>query len=312
MTLHLFEKFRDKVQDRIFRFGATVSNVARRTNRTRVICSYLWEESYRLYLYYRYGELFKSRIQGSMMELDLRDRGISADLARDGIREPITTAAYQNEIDRMRRLKNDTVVIIDIGANIGYYALMPPSRIDNCTVLAIEPSPENTHRLQQNIELNDYSESVRVHEAAAGSEAGVASLHHAHYSNFHTMQEQSKREQPERFHETIEVPVKPVSNILDEENIDPSNVDVVRMDVEGYESQIFAGMLSVFESDSDLLLNIEIHPVLMDDEELEVIINQLKRSDASIISASQGDQSIELTSLDEIQTYPWVELVMRL
>ena len=251
-------------------------------------------------------------IQGSLMELDLRNRGISADLARDGIREPITTVVYQNEIDRVRRLKDDVVVVVDVGANIGYYAFMPLSRINNCTVVAIEPDPENIHRLRRNIELNGYSESIRVHESAAGSELGVASLHQAHYSNFHTLQEQSKRDQPERFHGAIEVPVRPVSDILSEENIDPSDVDIVRMDVEGYESQIFAGMLPVFESESDLLLNIEIHPVLMDDEELELIINQLKRSDASVISASQDNKSINLTSIDEIQTYPWLELVMRL
>lgn len=246
------------------------------------------------------------------MELDLRDRGISADLARDGIREPITTVAYQNELNRIQRLTNDTITVIDIGANIGYYALMPVSQVGNCKVLAIEPVPENIRRLQRNTELNGYSESIRIHESAVGSESDVASLYRAHYSNFHTMQKRSREEQPERFRETIQVTVKPLSEILEEEGINPSDVDAIRMDVEGYESQIFSGMSSVFGSDSDLLLNIEVHPLLMNDKELNVIINRFKRSDASIISAAQGDRRIELSSLDEIRTYPWVELVIRL
>ena len=56
-------------------------------------------------------------IIGNKMYLDLADEGISRELMLDGIREYLNIADVKGELK-----KGD--VVVDIGANIGYYALL--------------------------------------------------------------------------------------------------------------------------------------------------------------------------------------------
>jgi SAM-dependent methyltransferase len=56
-------------------------------------------------------------IRGNHMYLDVRDTGASRDLAFEGVRERLSTEAVQREL-------KPGCVVIDIGANIGYYTLM--------------------------------------------------------------------------------------------------------------------------------------------------------------------------------------------
>lgn len=75
---------------------------------------------YRLikFLYLTRGKNYKlEMIQGSRMYLHLRDAGIAKDLIMDKIREPASTK-------KIPCLLHKGDIVMDIGANIGYYALM--------------------------------------------------------------------------------------------------------------------------------------------------------------------------------------------
>ena len=86
-------------------------------------------------------------VQGSKMQLHLDDGGISADLALDGIREPLSTKTVHEEV-------REGYTVVDIGANIGYYALMESGLAGKKgKVYAIEPSQNNFSNLVKNIKL---------------------------------------------------------------------------------------------------------------------------------------------------------------
>ena len=94
------------------------------------------------------------KIQGSKMLLDLRDKGIHKDLFLYGCREPECTKIVQKELC-------EGMKVVDIGANIGYYALMEAQIVgDSGKIYAIEPEPRNFRMLERNIEMNSYTKRV--------------------------------------------------------------------------------------------------------------------------------------------------------
>lgn len=111
------------------------------------------------------GRFTIKKINGSKMYLDINDEGLSHDLISDGVREFYATQKMKKEIK-----KGD--VIVDIGANIGYYALLEARLVGKKGIVyAIEPVPRNIAILKKNIELNNYS-NLEVYQLAYGGQKG--------------------------------------------------------------------------------------------------------------------------------------------
>src|SRR3990167_1916537 len=90
-------------------------------------------------------------VQGHKMLLDSKD---SLNLSLYGIYEEYETELIQKEIQ-----KGD--VVLDIGANIGYYTLIFAKLVgENGKVFAFEPDPTNFDLLKQNVENNGYKNVV--------------------------------------------------------------------------------------------------------------------------------------------------------
>ena len=69
----------------------------------------------------------------------------------------------------------DGGVFVDIGSNIGYYALNV-ALMSAGKVIAIEPNPPVLARLRDNIALNDLQSKITVHDVAIGATKGIAHL----------------------------------------------------------------------------------------------------------------------------------------
>jgi FkbM family methyltransferase len=80
----------------------------------------------------------------------------------------------RTETDAVLRLFNDTEVMINIGANIGYYCCLALQQ--NKQVVAFEPFPQNVNLLLRNIQLNGWSEAIEVFPLALGSQPGVIEI----------------------------------------------------------------------------------------------------------------------------------------
>ncbi|MDN3720579.1 hypothetical protein QW131_18295 [Roseibium salinum] len=79
-------------------------------------------------------------ILGCQMKLDPSHRGLDRDLLLDGIREPIATGYIM-------RMLNSNDVVLEVGANLGYYALIEARMCQK--VYAVEPHPGNYQRLEE-------------------------------------------------------------------------------------------------------------------------------------------------------------------
>jgi len=202
------------------------------------------------------------------------------------------------------------LTVIDIGANIGYYALQPVALTEDCQVLAIEADAENVRMLRENVELNGYQDSTTIREVAVGAKERTGTLIQATHSNRHTLQEQFETVRSDITAGQSEVEVVPLTKILREEGIVYNDVDVIRMDVEGFEASILKGAEPVSDASDSLLMNVEVHMPLLDEEELEYILRQLQG--AEIISASLNNEALEIADVSELPDYGTVELIVRL
>lgn len=178
--------------------------------------------------------LCRRRIHDYEMLLDPRDRGISTTLLLNGDREQQVGVILRERLGR-------GAVVIDLGANIGYYALLERSLVGpSGKVYAIEPSPSNFVLLERNVELNRAGDVIDVFHLAGGAQAGKETFYLAEHSNLNTFVPtlSDGREAVGLTGETIEIDVVDMTSFM----ADKPPVDLIRMDIEGYEVEVLAGL----------------------------------------------------------------------
>lgn len=131
------------------------------------------------------------------------------------------------ELNMIRSYLSDGGTFVDIGANIGYYALNA-ARLGAQKVIAIEPNPKMLARLTDNIILNNFSSKITVRDVAVGAKKGVAKLTISDNDfGSSSIVDQSVGTN------FISVPIMPLFDILKEEGTVIANI--IKIDIEGME-----------------------------------------------------------------------------
>lgn len=162
---------------------------------------------------------------------------------------------YEPELRRVvRRFLSPGNFAIDVGANVGIITLVMSKCVgESGVVWACEPNPAYVDKLRRNLALNRIP-NVQVFEAAVSDRAGQARLavprdpvHAAGGSLGAGMHEHLK--------DAIEIPVQTVR--LDELVASGSpkrQVDLIKIDVEGYEAKVLSGAMELLRRDRPVLL----------------------------------------------------------
>jgi len=186
-------------------------------------------------------------VHGHKMLVDISIEGIPKKLFLYGIHEPQSTRIFSEIIPKNAK-------VVDVGANIGYYALIE-ARVAQ-KVYAIEPEPNNLELLRKNIALNSYEDILEVHQFAVSDRMGVASLEISDIPNRHRLQVPSAIQS----RMAIEVETTTLDAFLENKNI-----DVIRMDLEGAEWLVINGMKKILRNGKPLILFIEVHREFLSD-----------------------------------------------
>ncbi len=204
------------------------------------------------------------RINGFKMYLDLKnDTGISKDLFLFRKREHLST-----DFLRTQHIFQEGDTVLDIGANIGYYVLLESGLVGPTgTVYAIEPVSDNFTALKRNVELNTL-QNVKMFRLAAGSEHTKATIHVASAGNLSSF----VRRGSTAYTKEEEVEIVKVDDFVAEHRITPR---LVRMDIEGYESEVIEGMQETLRSAKPKLL-IEIHPFIMKAQKVDRMLSVIE------------------------------------
>lgn len=214
--------------------------------------------------------------------LDLSDPGISRDLLLYGTREEKPANIFENELRQIVATESE-VICFDVGANIGYYTIIQARSIDNGGVHAIEPVDRNVELLTKNIQLNGYSDEVVIEKCGIGAETDVKRLHLSDHSNLHHVGNESNRADLQS-HDAIDVTIRSLDDYVERHGIDFESVNAVRMDLEGYETEVIRGMSSILKAPGPTLLYLEVHNHLLEHEKLTSMLNKLKTAGFEIIA----------------------------
>ncbi|MFC1928297.1 FkbM family methyltransferase [Chloroflexota bacterium] len=159
------------------------------------------------------------------------------------------------------------MTVVDIGANVGYYALLEAKIVgDKGMVYAIEPAPNNLEGLGKNVTINSLS-NVEIYPLAVGDKSGKGELYLSVSSNLHNMLGTIDKSGPRSSYTGV---VEVETTTLDDFLKDKRQPDLVRMDVEGYEYFIIKGMQRTLNQNRNIRLYIEIHPSDMKTVGLEI------------------------------------------
>jgi len=208
-------------------------------------------------------------INGSKMYIHLEDDGISKDLYLYKEREKFATE-YMNSF-----IKDDDI-IIEIGANIGYYVLLENKIATKGKIIAIEPMPFSRKLLTMNVKLNN-AENVEIYPFAIGDQNKEQDFYIYTKINISGFNQNPN----ENLVSTIKVKTVTLDNFI-KSYMDGIPPNVLRMDVEGFEYNVIKGALDTIQKCHKLRIFMEIHPHILSKEQLNDLLGILENNDFKI------------------------------
>jgi FkbM family methyltransferase len=208
------------------------------------------------------------------MLLDAGDPGLSRELLCAGAREAEQKFVLEREL---RAGMN----VFDLGANLGYYTVML-SRLVGSTgrVYAVEPVASNFELLLQNIRLNALL-NVEPEQVAIADRDGSKRLLLTERSNWHSFISPDVdpgiawlRKYRRRIVGGAWTPARTLSTYL----AGKPRMDLVRMDLEGYEGEILEGVRALSEEETPRRILFETHPEFYGNgEQMRDVLDRLRR-----------------------------------
>jgi len=169
------------------------------------------------------------------------DRGFACHLMLDGFWEMWLTRYLAGRVQF-------GMTVIDVGANYGYYTLLLADAVgETGRVIAVEPNPDAVALLTQSVLLNGHASRTRIVPSALGASGGNRLL----YVPDHEPKNAA-------FVDSADLPggrtVKVSTVTLDEVALGCPKVDLIKIDAEGAEQEIIAGMRELIERDKPMLV----------------------------------------------------------
>jgi FkbM family methyltransferase len=135
--------------------------------------------------------------------------------------------------------------VVDVGANIGAYAVWAAGRMGSGRLIAIEPNPVSFERLQHSIRQLPVETSA--YEVACGDSDGEIALY---FEPGYTVS--SSVVSFTGASETATVRVRRLDDILANEGI--THVDLLKIDVEGAEAMVLRGASTILGATARVIL----------------------------------------------------------
>jgi FkbM family methyltransferase len=209
------------------------------------------------------------RINGYVLYLDELD---SLNLSINKSYEPYETKLFSENIR-----PGDTVV--DIGANIGYYTILASKTVGAAgKVYAFEPDPDNFKLLQKNV-LENKCTNVIIEPKAVSDKNGTIKL-------FVSKSNAGDHRSYDNGDKRIPIDVAAVS--LDT-YFKGTRINVIKMDVQGYEPYVLDGAAKLISGQKSLILFAEVYPTA---------IEKAKRSPEKYVKTLQR-LGFEMLMIDE-------------
>ena len=189
-------------------------------------------------------------IHGATVVLNPTDPVVSGAL-HFGVYEKAETRFFQSAC-------RDGMTFLDVGANLGYYTALAARAVGpNGRVLAVEPDPDSFGYLEQTIAANAVG-NVEAFPVAASDAPATLPLYISTDNRGDNRLYASGEDRPQ-----VEVAARPLDALLRENKID--TVDLIKIDVQGYEPKVISGLRETITSSPNLTLLTEFWPQGIDE-----------------------------------------------
>lgn len=233
---------------------------------------------------------------GQKIFVDTRDVGITPHLLMDGMWEPAVSEVFKHIV-------GSGMVVVDIGANIGWYTLLAAFRVgEKGRVIAFEPNTDLVNLLYRSIEVNGFGGTVTVEETGVMDRSCTLEFYkwanHQASSNF--FWNSPSRAQHDTT-ETMQVNCVSLDDYFREHPC--SRVDVIKIDAEGSEPKIIAGAENTLRANPLVRILMEFNPAYRDTIERLMLMGFR-------VAAIEEDASLTFMSLTNILKRPlWSTLL---
>lgn len=153
--------------------------------------------------------------------------------------------AFLAKAGRIIRGRHQVSTFVDVGANVGQHSLFMSRHVDR--VLAFEPNAEVADRLQANIEFNSIS-NISLVRTALGSEQAEGRLGSGLENNSGS---RSLTWSLDPSLDTI-VSIVRADDVLEAYGV--QRIDILKLDVEGYEKHVLMGARACLRRDKPVIL----------------------------------------------------------
>jgi FkbM family methyltransferase len=185
---------------------------------------------------------FSTDVRGLRLTVPGGDHVFTAGLA-GGFYEAI-------ELDLMERLAAHSRVVLDVGANIGIHTCVAAAHLpEGGLLIGFEPVPGNLAYLRRNLARNGLSERVRIESSAVGEAPGETVIHLDRSSGNHSLASGVVGGN----HGSLPVQVITLDGYLAGAGV-PGPVDLMKVDVEGYDGYVLRGAAGLLREQRPTLL----------------------------------------------------------
>jgi FkbM family methyltransferase len=139
-----------------------------------------------------------------------------------------------------RQLSETADVIVDVGANSGIFSLLAKTVNPRARVLGFEPVPSIHVKFRENCEINRYD--ILASSEALGDFDGPSEMYVPDFDHSYAASLVADYLSPKDLNDWLKVPirVRTLSSVFAEQGL--AKVDLIKIDVEGFEPQVLTGM----------------------------------------------------------------------
>lgn len=171
-------------------------------------------------------------------------------------------------------------ILIDVGANVGYYTLLAAKQVGNDgKVYAVEASASAYKFLKRNIEINRLENVMSFHRAASDKDAELEIYSGETRANLGATT--IRRNKAEKFRFKLEGTVKasPLDQIIPIDDL--LRARIIKIDVEGAEISVIRGIepiLSQFSCETEFVIELTTAAIIEAGETVSGIVDIFKRN----------------------------------
>lgn len=206
------------------------------------------------------------------------------------------------ELEIFSALQAPNSIIWDIGANFGLYSVICATKLNHeGKIYAVEPHRHAVKLLQQNIARNLLANRVTVVEGAVSDEDGLASFFESQEAAFSGLSDTGRAE--------VEAVRQVKTWRLDTlwQQTGKHAIDLLKIDVEGYEGAVLKGAFSCLENSPNAIIQLEFSSKNLNDErkdQLNASLKELEERHWRIWRTPNNDKFLQPVSSEELFATP--------